>query len=454
LSKYYPYQIIPHKITRTINNEFDEFILLENPKKPKKKSFRRKSLLKVSLIIVLLISGILFIVYAFKPLNEFSFGIYIFFFIIILIVAFVHEIYNSIWIWKDTYYSENLNEYQKEKLDVQIKNKLKEVKKKKVFANNLNITNYKKDLYKQVFKSYNKPLLSFKDKNKTQTEIFFSKVLFIYFQNDIKLGNYYLKDSSGGNEINYYPDIVFLNEHIAIAIEIDEPNHIVYNSHSLDTTYDKDKNSFLKKSNWAIIRFCEQQILSQPYECLIYIAEFIYRFTNNEKYLKISNINNKINLQKQERWNNETASKMFKDNFRGKYIHNIVSGNSQDKNEKRDYLLQNYFECSNHIFLTRIEFLHYAPYYLEPYSPILNNDTLMSEFYSCLDFSNSLNNINYIYLERIISPILLINETFVIDKNLFDFKIVNKKINARQLDYNLYEPESFVKILLITKKNE
>lgn len=90
----------------------------------------------------------------------------------------------------------------------------------------------------------------------------------------------------------YYPDIILYNENLnmGICIEVDEPytidgvvlTHIHQNEHI--ATYRTEE---LQKKGWALLRFTENQVLTQPEECCYFVAQIATFLSSDFKYKNV-----------------------------------------------------------------------------------------------------------------------------------------------------------------------
>jgi|GEM_PF-5826544 len=113
----------------------------------------------------------------------------------------------------------------------------------------------------------------------------------------------------------YVTDLAYIENNIKIDIEIDEP--YTFKTQRAIHLDDNDRNLFFLQHNWFIIRFCEEQVIHFPDECIKVIENYI-RFikTGNMKYYYLSK-NSITNLPK---WNESSVKKMIHSNYREKYI--------------------------------------------------------------------------------------------------------------------------------------
>lgn len=106
-----------------------------------------------------------------------------------------------------------------------------------------------------------------------------------------ELKSYFPELVRSDNQIGrYYPDIVFFDEklNVAICIEIDEPCTIdaVIKKHIHSSEHKASGRTLeLQKSGWSILRFTDTQILNQSKECCYYIAKVATYLSSDYKYV-------------------------------------------------------------------------------------------------------------------------------------------------------------------------
>jgi very-short-patch-repair endonuclease/uncharacterized membrane protein len=124
--------------------------------------------------------------------------------------------------------------------------------------------------------------------------------------------------------ISYMPDFVFFNTEITIDIEIDEPytyndkKPIHYFDKTVSSHIDSNRDDYFTTQNWFVIRFTENQILSNINGCLYYVADVIRRITDNSSYLE-KLIDTKPVVQ-ENFWTLEEVHKMVESDFRNLHI--------------------------------------------------------------------------------------------------------------------------------------
>ena len=182
-----------------------------------------------------------------------------------------------------------------------------------VFQNELEVYKNKYILngYYEKLKTVIKPIRSNKQIQKGKTEDDFLKLLMNEFSSEIKIDMQLNTYNS-----SFYPDFVYESKSFGfyIDIEIDEKYEFISKKpiHYIESD-DEARNDFFIKSNWFIIRFAEQQIISHPNECILFIKSVIENiirpYTNIEK--------NACNLPCVRRWTYEDSYLDGKCNNRG-----------------------------------------------------------------------------------------------------------------------------------------
>lgn len=122
------------------------------------------------------------------------------------------------------------------------------------------------------------------------------------------------------NHIVYEPDIVVFSEkfNLYIDIEIDEPYEGLNNVderkpiHYIDI--DCNRNLSFTRRGWVVLRFSEKQIVLEPENCYNFLAELLYRLTQEKISYKLDFPNS------EPRWSYEDAIEMSKNFFRENYL--------------------------------------------------------------------------------------------------------------------------------------
>jgi very-short-patch-repair endonuclease len=113
----------------------------------------------------------------------------------------------------------------------------------------------------------------------------------------------------------YVSDFAYVNDEIGLVllIEIDEP-YTIQNKEPIHLN-DNDRNSFFLELNWIIIRFSEEQILTNTNECCDFVSQIILKFEEpcDETHFPHS-------LLSIERWNNFNIYRLINSNYRENYL--------------------------------------------------------------------------------------------------------------------------------------
>lgn len=135
----------------------------------------------------------------------------------------------------------------------------------------------------------------------------------------------------------FYPDIIIGINEIYINVEIDEPYagndgtpiHYVEDNF-LRTSIDKDRNDYMTRNGWIVIRFAEEQIFLHTDECIEYIAKVIDSILKGKGEITVSEQFIK------DKWNKEQSYKMSYKRFRRTYVPQKYQSNI-DKEDYRSY---------------------------------------------------------------------------------------------------------------------
>lgn len=253
-------------------------------------------------------------------------------------------------------YEREMEEYNTKIADYE-KNKDKYKLKIAEIQSEENIIKYRKELFENEFRSN---LSGFSRTNATSikrgaSELFFSRYLKSQFDEcdleykwniltDAKVSkgigcnDYYTEESA------YYPDLVFVYGNLFIDIEIDEPYvgdskkpiHYQFSVSTKEkrrgfggsiieyrkTTYnsiDKARDFFFLSNNWCVIRFAEEQIYTDPYNCFLLVkkvAKSIISFNGFPMF------DNSIDLcvEPMIKWTEHEAKQMAALDYRDSYI--------------------------------------------------------------------------------------------------------------------------------------
>ncbi|MGB3208442.1 MAG: hypothetical protein WBB28_25940 [Crinalium sp.] len=117
-----------------------------------------------------------------------------------------------------------------------------------------------------------------------------------------------------------------------IQVEVDEPYAFATQKphHCYQNNTDEERNQFFLNGNWVIIRFAEQQIVTQPESCCKQIAIIIYQITGDSSFL--SQLRNFPNVKPHKHWTEKEAKMMVKNNYRGTYLRNVKSSKKSNMN--------------------------------------------------------------------------------------------------------------------------
>ena len=117
-----------------------------------------------------------------------------------------------------------------------------------------------------------------------------------------------------------------------IQVEVDEPYAFATQKphHCYQNTTDEERNQFFLNGNWVIIRFAEQQIVTQPESCCKQIALVIYQITGDFSFL--AQLKDFPNVKPHKHWTEKEAKMMIKNNYRGTYLSNVKSSKKSNMN--------------------------------------------------------------------------------------------------------------------------
>lgn len=150
---------------------------------------------------------------------------------------------------------------------------------------------------------------------------------FRYLRNRFTDDNWHLQKYAEAKaaSLTYYPDILITYNHIVIDVEIDEPYafddgkpiHYQYHDGTIFRSIDEPRNQFFTSKNWIVIRFSEEQIITQPQQCYQLICD-IAKAVDSCK--DIPNLSNSFNTVK--KWTKSEAELMAESQYRDLYIPN------------------------------------------------------------------------------------------------------------------------------------
>lgn len=223
-------------------------------------------------------------------------------------------------------YNQSISDYQrlmeifkqkKEQYQVDLLNYNNSVR---AIRSNRNITKYRKKLIEKWENTRECPVIMDCDESdaikRGAAEDFFFQYLsdeFIAVKRDKKVpvGSKY-----------YYPDFILFSD-FYIDIEIDEPYtgtngipiHYLDNRDGVLLSIDAERNTFMTKNGWEVIRFSEEQVFLHPEECINYINAVIDAVYSG-KMPKIP-VNSDFSCTK---YTKEQASQLALVDFRNTYI--------------------------------------------------------------------------------------------------------------------------------------
>lgn len=120
----------------------------------------------------------------------------------------------------------------------------------------------------------------------------------------------------------YYPDILLIKDNLYIDIEIDEPYsgndgtpiHYLEDLYGIKESVDTERNEYLVKKGFEIIRFSEEQVCLYPHECFRFITSFISSIVKGDKTPSCPDF---FILKK---WTKDQAFKLAYQRFRNTYV--------------------------------------------------------------------------------------------------------------------------------------
>lgn len=120
-------------------------------------------------------------------------------------------------------------------------------------------------------------------------------------------------------QLSYTPDFLIIDETgIVIDVEVDEPYE--YKSkkphHCVDKKEDHLRDAFFRDGNIIVIRFAEEQVVTEPLSCCKFIASAIDRCKGSCYTDKFEGVSD---LKPIPRWGIKEAKAMAQNNYRDKY---------------------------------------------------------------------------------------------------------------------------------------
>lgn len=135
-----------------------------------------------------------------------------------------------------------------------------------------------------------------------------------YFADELKK---YFRNIKTDYKLGYkYPDIVLINKEkkFYLDIEIDE----IYDFKSKKPTHfkgsDDSRNNYFNKKGWYVLRFTEDQIKRQTYNCCKFVAQVYAYYTLD--IIPLASFEEKGKLQKDKKWSYDDAIFLARSNSR------------------------------------------------------------------------------------------------------------------------------------------
>jgi len=161
---------------------------------------------------------------------------------------------------------------------------------------------------------------------KGHTESQFESDLLRYFPGQIHTG-LLVPQASGQNP--YVPDFAYIEGHLLIDIEVDEPYSYLSREplHYRGDPNDDRRNAFFQSQGWIVIRFSEAQVVQAPASCCKAIASVIAaHYQDNSRMVPFREV---PTLRPQARWTREDAIAMATENARDRYLSTHLSETTQ-----------------------------------------------------------------------------------------------------------------------------
>jgi len=156
----------------------------------------------------------------------------------------------------------------------------------------------------------------FKSKKRGVSERAFHRSLLKAFGKRIKRN---LSLNFDGAKHDYEPDFAFIDPayELFVDIEVDEPySGISRKPMHYQGCYDQDRDRYFNQNGWVVIRFTEEQVVTQPLYCCCFIGKVLnlliedYNFPEEQSEL----------LKATKQWTYEEAEQLARDNFRESYL--------------------------------------------------------------------------------------------------------------------------------------
>ncbi len=289
----YPTILIPDKMHKSIttditddqvykhlNIEFPKIDLLKLPNKPDLYESASSKTLKIDILGYFILPMMALWVVGFLLVGQIAVGL-LFGFIILVFSILSGGVFKTEHERKrielpQSIYKEKINDYNRKREHVIKTNEELKKSHSQALQNIIEsvpkeqFNNAKKQIYFNGFKPYSLFSRNLDNRKRGRTELMFLDKLFKAFGNQIKV-------DVSPDAYNYFPDFTFVcnTTGLHIDIEIDEP-YTIKEKEPIHYLYSNDdlRNSFFLKQNWCVIRFAEEQIASQPDECVELIKNF------------------------------------------------------------------------------------------------------------------------------------------------------------------------------------
>ncbi len=103
-----------------------------------------------------------------------------------------------------------------------------------------------------------------------------------------------------------------------VDLEIDEPFAFGTREPIHCVGMDDYRNKCFLEANWIVLRFAEEQIVSQPLRCSRVLANVLYKYTANETWRELFKDVEKITPIYQ--WTDRKSKKLSRQEYRRKYL--------------------------------------------------------------------------------------------------------------------------------------
>lgn len=338
--EYYPIILIPAKIKKSVNKEVStqriyelmgvEFPYLEKIKEPQEPDVfyrieKNNPKIHFNLVGILAIAPIslVLIASAIIGFNEERFLVsFILLALGVFLLTFIGRIEHRKFVEKikkpNDVFKEEMDAYERKVYQIRKKNKELESKYEKA-VEEIELSIHKEDKQKallSIFYKSLKPSLPPIRRDSSSVLRGFSEEKF-YHQLKKTFPDEVFVDKGPQNTVyKYFPDITFVCKKtgICLDIEIDEP-------YTFDTrepihyigSRDDERNKEILRQNWCIIRFSEEQIITEPQNCIKLVKGVL-------DTVRQKSINYAIPVKEKPRWSLEEAKKMADQNYRENYM--------------------------------------------------------------------------------------------------------------------------------------